>query len=329
MGSKVQTEDSQVISLLCSHLTQGQSDVERLKPLSATEWSQLADRIAESGWESPGALLGRSAAEIHESLTLDQGLAERVAALLDRGVQFAVELERLRSRGIWILTRADDAYPAKLEERLKHRAPPVLFGAGPVELLSEHGVAVVGSRDVDEQGQEFAKEIGSRCATEHLTVFSGAARGVDRLTTMACLDHSGFAVGVLADSLERVLLDPSVRKNVLDEHLALVTPFHPSSPFSVGSAMGRNDLIYCLSERAVVVASSLEKGGTWHGALKNLKKGWVPLFVRDGPDVPKGNRRLIEMGASSLEIQLLRSDASLRDRLWQKATKQVQQGTLF
>ncbi len=62
--------------------------------------------------------------------------------------------------------------------------------------------------------------------------------------------------------------------------------------------MRRNRLIYVLSRAAVVVASSLEKGGTRSGALENLKARWVPLHVRD--DGSPGNRRLISEGGHPL-----------------------------
>jgi predicted Rossmann fold nucleotide-binding protein DprA/Smf involved in DNA uptake len=54
--------------------------------------------------------------------------------------------------------------------------------------------------------------------------------------------------------------------------------------------MERNKLIYALADWAIVVASAAGQGGTWTGALENLKAGWAPLFVRNGSDVPDGNR---------------------------------------
>ena len=57
-----------------------------------------------------------------------------------------------------------------------------------------------------------------------------------------------------------------------------------------------NKLIYCLAEYAVVVSSDLNKGGTWAGASEVLKNDWLPLFVRQYPDLPEGNEELIKMG---------------------------------
>ena len=64
--------------------------------------------------------------------------------------------------------------------------------------------------------------------------------------------------------------------------------------------MGRNKLIYALSDVAVVVSSADGSGGTWTGAVEALKGGWVPVLVRDDPGVPAGNRSLIRLGAVPL-----------------------------
>ena len=47
--------------------------------------------------------------------------------------------------------------------------------------------------------------------------------------------------------------------------------------------MQRNKYIYCLSDKALVVHSGI-KGGTWEGAIENMKKQWVPIWVRRDSD---------------------------------------------
>jgi predicted Rossmann fold nucleotide-binding protein DprA/Smf involved in DNA uptake len=58
-------------------------------------------------------------------------------------------LEHLTASGIWCVTRADDAYPARLRNALKHNGPAVLFGAGEMTILQKATLAVVGSRNLD------------------------------------------------------------------------------------------------------------------------------------------------------------------------------------
>jgi predicted Rossmann fold nucleotide-binding protein DprA/Smf involved in DNA uptake len=78
--------------------------------------------------------------------------------------------------------------------------------------------------------------------------------------------------------------------------LCLATPYSPDAGFSVGAAMGRNRLIYCLADYAIVVASDVEKGGTWAGASETLKAGWIPVFILEHEAMPDGNRLLIQKG---------------------------------
>ena len=37
----------------------------------------------------------------------------------------------------------------------------------------------------------------------------------------------------------------------------------------------REIAIYCLADTAIVISSTADKGGTWTGAIENLKIAWV------------------------------------------------------
>jgi predicted Rossmann fold nucleotide-binding protein DprA/Smf involved in DNA uptake len=305
------TDDAQAILLLCSTLALPRSPG-ALKPLSRAEWNLVARAISTSRIARPAGLLGSSADDIRRELRVDSSLADRITALLERGGQLAIERSRLESLGIWALTRADEAYPQRLKDRLKGQAPPVLFGAGPQTALNTTGLAVVGSRDVDAAGADFATLLGERCADEGLTVFSGGARGVDQLAVQGCVERGGAGVAVVAESLERMLKRREIGRSVLESRLTIVTPFHPSAGFTVAGAMGRNKLVYALASWAAVVSSTLESGGTWAGAIENLRAGWVPLFVRTGLDLPAGNAELVKRGAIALD----RTDLTDGFRRW-------------
>jgi predicted Rossmann fold nucleotide-binding protein DprA/Smf involved in DNA uptake len=293
--SSVTTHDSQAIALLCAPVAVGDA-----KPLTPAEWAKLGAAIHGSELGRPGALVGLSASELAEQLDVATDMGERIAALLDRGGTLAFELERLESRGVWLVARSDDDYPEPLRRRLGLRAPALLFGAGRREAVPERGVAIVGSRDADEEALAFASELGSSVAAMGATVVSGAARGIDRSAMGGALDSGGTAVGIVADSLLRLTQQPDMRVALMDERLTILTPYAPDARFSVGNAMGRNKLIYCLADAAVVVATSPGSGGTWAGAAENLKAGWVPLWIWDAPKAPRGNRELLAQGGRPL-----------------------------
>ncbi|HWA55391.1 MAG TPA: DNA-processing protein DprA [Solirubrobacterales bacterium] len=287
--------DSQAIALTCSSLAlKGDRS---LKPLGPAEWHSLSQAV-HSAEMRPGELIGLGSEDLQQKLGLEADRAERLALLLARGGQLALEIERLSGLGIWILTRADESYPVLLRKRLGRSAPPLLFGAGPQAGLGNDAIAVVGSRDVDEDGIEFAASLGAACAAQHFAVISGAARGVDATAMMGALERGGAAVGITVDPLERLVRRRDLRQPIADEQLTLATPFHPAARWHVGNAMRRNRLIYALAKAAVVVASSTGKGGTRSGAIENLEASWVPLHVRD--DGSAGNRGLIEAGGFPL-----------------------------
>ena len=309
------TPDAQAILLLCSHL--GISDELGVKSLTLREWNLLARRMLDSSLRKPGHLLGLSAAGLKAELSLPDLEAERIAMLLERGAGLAIELDRLESLGIGVLTRADEDYPSRLRDRLKNASPAVLFLAGERALIGQPGLAVVGSRNVDEQGKQCADYVGNACAHEGLVLYSGGARGVDSIATQAVLDARGTAVSVLAHSLESAIRASDARAKLMSGDLALLTPYSPGAGFSVGAAMGRNKLIYALADYALVIASDAGTGGTWAGATEALKAKWLPVFVLEGQNIPEGNRQLIDQGGISFPESLLSTPVDLRE--WLKA----------
>ncbi|MBV6396736.1 MAG: hypothetical protein HFACDABA_02336 [Anaerolineales bacterium] len=281
--------DSLTLLLLCSQLG---LDDESVKPLTLREWNPLVRKMQAASLR-PSDLPHLPNSDLRFKLDLDEQLVTRISHLVSRDIQ--PELNRLASFKIFPLTRADSDYPEKYRSRLKDSAPAVLFYAGEKALLGQPGIAVVGSRHLDEAGQACAKFVGNACGMSGQVLYSGGAKGVDTLSMESALEARGTAVGVLADSLEKQV---KVRKEALKMgDLCLVTPYSPNAGFSVGAAMGRNRLIYCLADYAIVVASDVETGGTWAGATETLKNGWVPVFVLEHGQMPDGNKLLLQKGA--------------------------------
>ena len=109
---------------------------------------------------------------------------------------------------------------------------------------------------------------------------------------------------MLANSLEIAIRNPEYREALGRGDLCFVTAYSPNAPFSVGTAMGRNRLIYTLANYAVVVASDVEKSGTWAGATDAIKAKWLPVFVLEHQSMPEGNKALIKKGGIPLPYPL-------------------------
>jgi len=138
------------------------------------------------------------------------------------------------------------------------------------------------------------------CAQQQIQVISGGARGVDREAMLTALEDGGRAVGVLAGDLTRASLLKPYREAICRGQLALLSPYDPDAGFTVGNAMGRNKHLYALADWSLVVCTTQDQGGTWAGAIENLKAKWAPLFVRSDDTAPEGNVRLIRQGGLPL-----------------------------
>lgn len=274
-----------------------------VKPLPAREWAGFA-RWLESEGHTPESLLKKDAGEILDGWSRRPApapgkatvTAERVKALLARGMTLGVLLERWERAGLWVLTRSDGAYPDRLRKRLGHDAPPVLFGCGHEALLRNGGIAVVGSRNAGDEALALAERCGRIAAEQGYSVVSGAARGVDEHAMLAALRSEGTVIGAVSDNLLRIATSRKYREHLASGNLVLVSPFQPEARWLTWQAMERNKHIYCLADAAVVACSQRGRGGTWRGAIEALAGKWVPVWV--GPDrIPgSGNTELADRG---------------------------------
>jgi DNA processing protein len=308
--------DSLTLLLLCSQLGLEDSPI---KALTLREWNPLARKLQTASLH-PASLLAASTVDLRCQLSLLPEEVTRIEGLLARADDLNRELERLSYHGIYPLTRIDPNYPQRYRQRLKESAPTVLFFAGEKALLGQPGIAVVGSRHLDEAGQECARFVGNACGISGQVLYSGGAKGVDTLSMDSALEARGTAVGILADSLEKTIRS---HKDALQRgDLCLVTPYSPNAGFTVGGAMGRNRLIYCLSDYAIVVASDAETGGTWAGATETIKNGWVPVFVLEHAKMTAGNKLLLQKGGLAFPHPFKEPPLKLVEWLKEKSSSQ-------
>ena len=286
--------DAQAVMLLT--VSFGRSDRSKAKPLSPKEWARFAAWLGSRKLEVSALLKGELRSQLHGWLDRSITLC-RLERLLDRGGALGLALEKWQRAGLWIMTQSDPEYPERLRHRLRLETPPVLFGCGNEKLLARGGIAVVGSRDADPKDIGFAGNLGDAAARQGYSIVSGGARGVDQSAMLSALKNEGTAIGVVAESLLRAATSAKYRKFLLSRDLALVTPFNPEAGFNVGNAMSRNRYIYCLADAAIVVSSTPNRGGTWNGALEDLKAAWIPLWVKRTESEKSGNASLVQRGA--------------------------------
>lgn len=289
------SQNTQAILLLTAPLIvgPGKTSTELLSP---GEYKRLAKHLVVLH-KTPADLLLTDAREVIQACNPIIA-ADRLTRLLERGFLLTQAVERWRTRAIWVVSRADPDYPRLLKTRLREDAPAVIYGCGELHLADAGGLAVVGSRHVDDTLIDYTIAVGQLAAKAGKAVVSGGAKGIDQAAMRGALEAGGKVIGVLANHLEQAAMNREHRGPLLDGQLLLISPYDPSSGFNVGNAMQRNKLIYALANAALVVSSDLNKGGTWAGAKEQLDKfRFVPLYVRATGEMSPGLEALQEKGA--------------------------------
>jgi len=294
MNSSV-SSNTQAILLLTAPLITGRGG-QSMELLTLGEYNRLA-KILRDKQREPADLLGPEAFDLLKELQdrFDRG---RLSRLLERGFLLTQALDKWQTRSIWVISRADHEYPTRAKSRLKEFAPPVLYGCGYSTILNTVGLAIVGSRKVDDTLAEYTESIGRLAARSNHTVVSGGARGIDQSAMDGALQAGGQVIGVLAENLNRLVLSRDLREYLMNNQLVLISPYDPSAGFNVGHAMQRNKIIYALADAALVVSSDFGKGGTWAGAIEQLEKfHFVTMYVRSNGEPEKSLKALQDKGA--------------------------------
>ena len=273
----------------------------------------LVSRLDQSSREKPlssrevhGLLSSRDfdaiveTSEIPDTPTTQAIGIQRLSYLINTEAQTSLAVETLAHKGIWCATLFDEISESRLSASLENLCPPVLFGVGDRSLLLEPGFGVVGSRNLDPDGELVARQAGELCASLSHVLISGGARGADLVSMKGAIDNGGRSLGFLASGLTQAFGDPQTISYIHDGLLTLATPYSPEAPFSVGNAMGRNKLIYGASQAVLVVAADSNKGGTWAGAVEALKNGYCQVNVWQGAGGGTGNNGLVAAGGTSV-----------------------------
>ena len=272
--------------LLTSHL----GDPDR-KVLSAAQLRSLAQRVRNA--EAPGQDRELCESDL-TALGYNREMARRILRLLNEEDVLRHYVSRGKNGGCIPVTRVSEGYPLQLRQRLGMDSPGCLWAKGDVSFLGKPAIALVGSRELMEPNREFAREVGYQAAMQGLTLVSGNARGADREAQESCLAAGGRVISIVADELRKL----PIRKNVL-----YLSEEDYDAPFSSQRALSRNRCIHALADIVFVAQSTLGKGGTWDGSVKNLRFGWSTVVCfRDGSEA---SRQLEQMGAYLIDKEQL------------------------
>lgn len=267
------------------------------KVLTVAQLRTLAQRSRNLDLRQPQRELNLSDLQ---GLGYGRGEAHRILSLLSERELLEYYLLQGQKAGCTPLTRVTQGYPLLLRKRLGLDTPGCLWAKGDLSLLELPAVALVGSRELQAENADFAREVGRQAALQGYVLISGNARGADKTAQEACLAAGGKVISVVADGL---------REHRLRENVLYLSEDGFDLAFTAQRAISRNRCIHSLGRMTFVAQCGYRQGGTWDGTVKNLRFGWSDVFVfADGSPAMD---LLTQMGATAVHETKLQDFAGM------------------
>jgi DNA processing protein len=171
------------------------------------------------------------------------------------------ELARAAAEGVKVISVDDAAYPSQLKQI--YDPPLILYVRGNDEVISQPGIALVGTRHPTPYGLGMAERLACDLAARGLVIFSGMARGVDTAGHRGALAGKGKTVAVFGTGVD--VTYPKENTRLMDQILALggaVISEFPMGTFAAPQNFPiRNRIISGIS-LGVLVVEAAEYSGT-------------------------------------------------------------------
>lgn len=166
----------------------------------------------------------------------------------------------LAKKDIRLLTEEDEDYPAAL--RTVPDRPMFLYARGDLSILAQPCIALVGSRDMNDEGKRIVEKLIPPIVSAGCTTVSGLAYGVDADVASETLRVSGKTVAVLGNGLGSIY--PKANEKLADEIVKrgglVLSEFPLDARPDKFTFPARNRIIAGLSLVTVVVQAAEDSG---------------------------------------------------------------------
>jgi DNA processing protein len=168
-----------------------------------------------------------------------------------------------------------------------------LFYAGDLSLLFGPSVAIVGARDVSNEGKSRAYKLAKELAGAGVTIVSGLAKGVDTAAHFGAIDYGGHTAAVIGTPVTKAYPaeNAELQEQIYRKHL-LLSPFAEEQAVFKGNFPKRNRVMALLTDATVIVEASDTSGSLHQAAECQRSDRWLFIMrsVLDNPALtwPKG-----------------------------------------
>ncbi len=208
------------------------------------------------------------------------------------------ELGRVASAGARIVALDDPAYPTQLKQI--YDPPLILYVRGNEAVISQPGIALVGTRHPTPYGSGMSERLACDLAARGLVIFSGMARGIDTAGHRGAIAAKGKTVAVWGTGVDVVY--PKENTRLVEQILALggaVISEFPMGTFPAPQNFPIRNRIISGIALGVLVVEAAEYSGTRITARCALEQN-REVFAVPGNVTNKGSwtpNTLIKQGA--------------------------------
>lgn len=235
------------------------------------------------------------------------------------------EEEKLREKGIRLLTCFEEEYP----EKLAHipDKPYALYVKGNLPNEQFLSVAIVGARSCSHYGEKYAYEFAEVLSRHGIQIISGLALGVDGISQRGALMGQGKTFAVLGNGVD--ICYPrehtGLYHDILEQGGGILSELRPGVKPLPYHFPRRNRIISGLSD-LVLVMEAKEKSGSLITADMALEQG-RDVYALPGPvdsRLSRGCHQLIRQGAGILiSPEVLLEELGISDNLSKEKNREA------
>lgn len=163
-----------------------------------------------------------------------------------------------------------------------------LWCAGDRSLLKRPAVAVVGTRNVSQEGAARARRLSRDLVNAGVVIVSGLAKGVDTCALTSAMENGGHVIAVIGTPIDKAYPAENrpLQERIYADHL-LISQFKPGTRVFPSNFPERNKLMAAISDATVIIEAS-DTSGTLHQAAECVRlERWlfIAKSVLDDPEL--------------------------------------------
>ena len=173
--------------------------------------------------------------------------------------EFEQCLQNIQTHSDFIVLESEDLYPQQLLPYSDR--PPILFGQGSLQNLSQPQIAIVGSRKPSPHGKQVAYDFAYYLSEQGFFITSGLAQGIDTAAHLGGIQQHR-TIAVIGTGLDQIYpaQNRDLHEQILQHSGTILSEFLPNTKALQHHFPRRNRIVSGLSLGVLVAEAALNSG---------------------------------------------------------------------